>query len=96
MLALWGRRKIGSFNDACIRALMAKRIGTRGRSSRCWFLNQFEFISAHSAWKPYREEREAVGECGDLLNYWPEAEDDQEFGPLRFEAIRIRTARRDQ
>lgn len=44
----------------------------------------------HSAWKPYREDREAVSECADVLNYWPEAEDDKEFGPLRFVAIRIR------
>jgi hypothetical protein len=44
----------------------------------------------HSAWKPYREDREAVSECADVLNYWPEAEDDKQFGPLRFVAIRIR------
>ena len=44
----------------------------------------------HSAWKPYREDREAVSECADVLNYWPEAEDDKEFGPMRFVAIRIR------
>jgi hypothetical protein len=44
----------------------------------------------NSAWKPYREDREAVSECTDVLNYWPEAEDDKEFGPLRFVAIRIR------
>jgi hypothetical protein len=43
-----------------------------------------------SAWKPYREDREAVSECADVLNYWPEAEDDKAFGPLRFVAIRIR------
>lgn len=43
-----------------------------------------------SAWKPYREDREAVSECADVLNYWPEAEDDKQFGPLRFVAIRIR------
>lgn len=43
-----------------------------------------------SAWKPYREDREAVSECADVLNYWPEAEDDKEFGPLRFVAIRVR------
>ena len=58
----------------------------------------------HSAWKPYREDREAVSECAEILNYWPEAEDDKQFGPLavpsqkatglpegvRFVAIRIR------
>jgi hypothetical protein len=43
-----------------------------------------------AAWKPYREDREAVSECADVLNYWPEAEDDKPFGPLRFVAIRIR------
>lgn len=43
-----------------------------------------------SAWKPYREDREAVSECADVLNYWPEAEEDKQFGPLRFVAIRIR------
>ena len=42
------------------------------------------------AWKPYREESEAVSECADLLNYWPEAEETKEFGPLRWVAIRIR------
>ena len=45
-----------------------------------------------------------MSECADVLNYWPEAEDDKEFGPLavpsekatglpeglRFVAIRIR------
>jgi hypothetical protein len=58
----------------------------------------------NSAWKPYREDREAVSECADGLNYRPEAEDDKQFGPLavpsqkatglpeglRFVAIRIR------
>jgi hypothetical protein len=48
-----------------------------------------------SAWKPYREDREAVSECADVLNYWPEAEDDQQFGPLRFVAIRIRKRQGD-
>jgi hypothetical protein len=33
-----------------------------------------------SAWKPYREDREAVSECADVLNYWPEAEDDKQSG----------------
>lgn len=48
-----------------------------------------------AAWKPYREDREAVSECADVLNYWPEAEDDKEFGPLRFIAIRIRKRQGD-
>jgi hypothetical protein len=38
----------------------------------------------------HREDREAVSECADVWNYWPEAEDDKPFGPLRFVAIRIR------
>jgi DDE family transposase len=42
------------------------------------------------AWKPYRQDSEAVSECADLLNYWPEAEQEKEFGPLRWVAIRIR------
>jgi hypothetical protein len=42
------------------------------------------------AWKPYREESDAVSECADLLNYWPEAEEQKEFAPLRWVAIRIR------
>lgn len=42
-------------------------------------------------WKPYREDSEAVWECADLLNYWPEEEDRPEgAGPLRYVAIRIR------
>jgi len=44
-----------------------------------------------SAWKPYREDAEAVSECADLLNYWPEEEDRPEgAGPLRYVAIRVR------
>lgn len=42
------------------------------------------------AWKPYRDEAEAVSECADVLNYWPEAEEEKEYGPLRWVAIRIR------
>ena len=42
-------------------------------------------------WKPYREDGEAVSECADLLNYWPEEEDRPEgAGPLRYVAIRVR------
>jgi hypothetical protein len=42
-------------------------------------------------WKPYREDAEAVSECADLFNYWPEEEDRPEgAGPLRYVAIRIR------
>jgi len=42
-------------------------------------------------WKPYREDPEAVSECADLLNYWPEEEDRPEgAGPLRYLAIRVR------
>jgi len=47
------------------------------------------------AWKPYREESETVSECADVLNYWPEAEDDKEFGPLRWVAIRVRKKQGD-
>ena len=43
-----------------------------------------------SAWKPYRDEAEAQSECADVLNYWPEAEEEKEYGPLRWVAIRIR------
>ena len=42
-----------------------------------------------SAWKAYRDETEAVSECADVLNYWPESEE-EEFGPLRWVAIRMR------
>lgn len=42
------------------------------------------------AWKTYRDESEAVSECADVTNYWPEAEQDKEAGPLRWVAIRIR------
>jgi hypothetical protein len=42
-------------------------------------------------WKPYREEADAISECADLLNYWPEEEDRPDgAGPLRYVAIRIK------
>lgn len=42
-------------------------------------------------WKSYREDGEAVRECADVLNYWPEEEDRPEgAGPLRYTAIRVR------
>ena len=42
-------------------------------------------------WKAYREDREAVSECADLTNYWPEEEERPEgAGPLRYVAIRIK------
>jgi hypothetical protein len=42
-------------------------------------------------WKPYREDSEAVSECADLTNYWPEEEDRPEgAGPLRYVAIRVK------
>jgi hypothetical protein len=41
-------------------------------------------------WKPYRQEGEAESECADLLNYWPEAEQEKDGGPLRYIAIRVR------
>ena len=42
-------------------------------------------------WKAYREDGEAVRECADVLNYWPEEEDRPEgAGPLRYIAIRVR------
>ena len=45
-------------------------------------------------WKPYREDAEAVSECADLLDYWPEEEDRPEgAGPLRYVAIRVRRRR---
>jgi hypothetical protein len=44
-----------------------------------------------SVWKPYREDADAISECADLLNYWPEEEDRPEgAGPLRYVAIRIK------
>ena len=44
-----------------------------------------------SQWKSYREDSEAVRECADVLNYWPEEEDRPEgAGPLRYVAIRVR------
>ena len=42
-------------------------------------------------WKPYREGPDAVSECADVLNHWPEDEDRPEgAGPLRYVAIRVR------
>jgi hypothetical protein len=47
-------------------------------------------LSDHQ-WKPYREDAEAVSECADLLNDWPEEEDRPEgAGPLRYVVIRVR------
>jgi Arc/MetJ-type ribon-helix-helix transcriptional regulator len=44
-----------------------------------------------SLWKPYREDSEAVRECADVLNYWPEDEGRPEgAGALRYLAIRVR------
>lgn len=48
-----------------------------------------------AAWKPYREDSQAVSECADVLNYWPEAEDEKDFAPLRWVAIRIRKRQGD-
>lgn len=48
-------------------------------------------------WKPYRDDAEAIRECADVLNYWPEEEGRPAgaAGPLRYTAIRIRK-RQDQ
>lgn len=46
-------------------------------------------LSEHQ-WKPYREDADVVGECADVLNYWPEEEERPEgAGPLRYVAIRF-------
>jgi hypothetical protein len=45
---------------------------------------------SESCWKPYRKDSDADSECTDVLNYWPEAEEPKDFGPLRFVAMRIR------
>ena len=42
------------------------------------------------AWKPYRKDGETESECADVLNYWPESDDDKEFGSLRWVSIRVR------
>jgi hypothetical protein len=42
-------------------------------------------------WKPYREDAGMIGECADVLNYWPEEDERPEgAGPLRYVAIRMR------
>jgi len=41
-------------------------------------------------WKSYREESEAESHCAEVSNYWPELEEEKEFGPLRWVAIRVR------
>ena len=42
-------------------------------------------------WKPYREDAGMISECADVLNYWPEEEEQPEgTGPLRYIAIRMR------
>jgi hypothetical protein len=44
-----------------------------------------------SLWKPYQDnETESTKECADVSNYWPEADELKEYGPLRYVAIRIR------
>jgi hypothetical protein len=44
-----------------------------------------------SLWKPYQDsETESTKECADVSNYWPEADELKECGPLRYVAIRIR------
>jgi hypothetical protein len=42
------------------------------------------------AWKSYREESEVECHCADVSNYWPEFEEEKEYGPLRRVAIRVR------
>ena len=42
-------------------------------------------------WKSYQDsETESTKECADVSNYWPEADELKECGPLRYVAIRIR------
>lgn len=43
-----------------------------------------------SVWKPYRNDTDCERECADVLNYWPEAEEDKPYGALRHVAIRLR------
>jgi Transposase DDE domain group 1 len=43
-----------------------------------------------SSWKPYRQDTVCESECADLLNYWPEAEQEKPYGPLRHVVIRRR------
>ena len=44
----------------------------------------------NSLWKPYAEETDVIKEWTDVNNYWPEADEVHQGGPLRFVGIRIR------
>jgi hypothetical protein len=41
-------------------------------------------------WKPYREDSETTVECTEVSNYWPEADEEKAYGPLRYVAVRVR------
>lgn len=70
--------------------------GPRGRIGFAVSVRMFPSLKKHiqrlseSSWKPYREDADADSECADVLNYWPEAEEEKEFGALRWVAIRVR------
>jgi len=71
--------------------------GPRGRISFAISVRMTPALKKHilripdSLWQPYREDAEAVSECADLLNYWPEEDEWPEgAGPLRYVAIRVR------
>ena len=70
--------------------------GPQGRIGFAVSVRMFPALKKHiqrlpaSAWKPYRTDTEADSECADVLNYWPESEEEKEFGALRWIAIRVR------
>jgi Transposase DDE domain group 1 len=70
--------------------------GPKGRIGFAVSVRMFPSLKKHiqrlpnSAWKPYREDSEAEIECADVLNYWPEAGEEKEYGALRWIAIRVK------
>jgi hypothetical protein len=70
--------------------------GPQGRIGFAVSARMFPSLKKHiqrlpaSAWKAYRKDSEADIECADVLNYWPEAGEEKEFGALRWVAIRVR------
>jgi hypothetical protein len=70
--------------------------GPKGRIGFAVSVRMFPSLKKHiqrlanSAWKPYREDSEAEIECADVMNYWPEAGEEKEYGALRWIAIRVK------
>lgn len=70
--------------------------GPQGRIGFAVSVRMFPSLKKHiqrlpaSAWKAYRKDSDADSECADVLNYWPESGEENEFGALRWVAIRVK------